>query len=433
MIRIPYKKVVFLLSLMQGGYAYSMPACANYYKELEEQLTLLNSSEITESQIKIFKIPSSDIIAGSKSSLIPQLRAALNLSVGDGFDKEMVQAVKSHQEFNELSPTGKVDSKTLLSILELAPEYRKELLTFSKMQCEQLSKKIIESKPARYIEINIAKQEATAYESVVLDDGTIQSTEILRTPVIVGKQATKTPLIDFDVWAVKFNPGWSPTVNILRRNIFKNGTIDYKWIQSHNFNITDSQGNRISPSELTPSNFKQFRFHEPPSENAALGKIKLETTSKLDIYMHDTPEKSKFGWNVRLASSGCIRVQKIEELSKWIWGATEESNKSFDRYLSKEKNSIRKIENKVPVYFTYRLVDDKEEQYFPDVYGEANHIVPKFLAPKQPEPIVFIKNTNRNLSTDASALVTKEQKPTTTLVDFSSFCPKNEYISCKSL
>ncbi len=34
--------------------------------------------------------------------------------------------------------------------------------------------------------------------------------------------------------------------------------------------------------------------------------------------MHDSPKEFSFGRNFRAASSGCVRVQNIEELASWL-------------------------------------------------------------------------------------------------------------------
>ena len=57
--------------------------------------------------------------------------------------------------------------------------------------------------------------------------------------------------------------------------------------------------------------FSSYRFTQPSGDGNALGVLKFETTSKQNIYLHDTNERILFTHNTRVYSSGCIRVKNI--------------------------------------------------------------------------------------------------------------------------
>jgi len=101
-----------------------------------------------------------------------------------------------------------------------------------------------------------------------------------------------------------------------------------------------------------------------------LGVLKFETNSPDNIYLHDTNEKHYFGYNTRIYSSGCIRVQEFKDLANWIRDANDVNEK-----LKKKETYYEKV-NKTPVYLTYNQVVfyGSDEPFFaPDIYGINNN------------------------------------------------------------
>jgi murein L,D-transpeptidase YcbB/YkuD len=310
---------------------------------------------------------------GQRASWLPELRARLGLEVEGGYDAALEQAVAENQAQLGFTPTGALDSPTLLNLMALSAKYRAQVAEQAAVACRRVNTELARTLPSRFIEVNVAAQQLIAYER----DERGVAVEVMRSRVIAGGTGTKTPLEDFTLWGLKFNPGWTPTSNILARNVVKGGSVNRRWLASHNMRITNSAGQKVSASEVTPSNWRQLRFSEPSGPGAALGAWKFETTSTQNIYMHDTPEKAKFERNERLASSGCVRVQDIEALARWAYDATEEGSaqaNAFDKLSDTGKNTIKRLDTKIPVFLTYRLVDwdtDGHVVYFADGYGRA--------------------------------------------------------------
>lgn len=310
---------------------------------------------------------------GQRAPWLPELRGRLGLDAEGGYDAALKQAIEENQAQLGLTPTGELDVPTLLNLISLSAQYRAQVAEQAAAACRRVNAELARTQPARFIEVNVAAQQLVAYER---DENGV-AVEVLRSRVIAGGAGTKTPLEDFTLWGLKFNPGWTPTTNILARNVVKGGVVNRRWLASHRMHITNSAGQRVSASDVTASNWRQLRFTEPAGPGAALGAWKFETTSTQNIYMHDTPEKEKFERNERLASSGCVRVQDIEALARWAYDATEEGSaqaQAFDQLSSMGKNSIKRLPTKIPVFLTYRLVDwDTEGRvvYFADGYRRA--------------------------------------------------------------
>jgi len=55
----------------------------------------------------------------------------------------------------------------------------------------------------------------------------------------------------------------------------------------------------------------------PGNENM-MGDVKLMFPNTLGICLHDTPRKSDFSRSNRRLSSGCVRVEDTESLTRWL-------------------------------------------------------------------------------------------------------------------
>jgi murein L,D-transpeptidase YcbB/YkuD len=112
------------------------------------------------------------------------------------------------------------------------------------------------------------------------------------------------------------------------------------------------------------------KYTQPAGEKNALGLLKFETTSNENIYLHDTNERHLFEKNIRAYSSGCIRVQEFKKIAEWI---TEDNDQHYDSEMKKPTH-IRKLEESVPVYITYTLINYNYNRpvYSQDIYKLYN-------------------------------------------------------------
>jgi murein L,D-transpeptidase YcbB/YkuD len=69
--------------------------------------------------------------------------------------------------------------------------------------------------------------------------------------------------------------------------------------------------------------------------------------------MHDTPSHSLFGRNFRAASSGCVRINGIEQLAAWV--VAEQGWRPEHVQRMKETGERRDVQLRRPItlYFAY--------------------------------------------------------------------------------
>ena len=85
-----------------------------------------------------------------------------------------------------------------------------------------------------------------------------------------------------------------------------------------------------------------------------MGFVKINFHNKHSVYMHDTPSKSLFGRNFRAHSSGCVRVQNVQQLVSWLLTSNSDwdARRVAHMKATGERKDVR-LKQRVPVYFAY--------------------------------------------------------------------------------
>jgi L,D-transpeptidase YcbB len=89
------------------------------------------------------------------------------------------------------------------------------------------------------------------------------------------------------------------------------------------------------------------------------------------VYMHDTPGHSLFGRNFRAASSGCVRINGIEQLAAWV--VSEQGWRPEHVQRMRESGERRDVQLNRPVtlyfaYITAWATQDGAVQFRRDIY-----------------------------------------------------------------
>ncbi|MBN6069648.1 L,D-transpeptidase family protein [Aggregatibacter actinomycetemcomitans] len=198
---------------------------------------------------------------------------------------------------------------------------------------------------------------------------------VLNSRVIVGTNKRKTPVMFSRLSNVVVNPPWNAPTRLINEDIIPKVRRDPSYIYRNGYTIIDGKGNTIDPYTIDWENMtaKKFpyRLRQVPSDNSALGNYKFNMPSSEAIYLHDTPKRSLFGNKRRDLSSGCVRVEKSEELATVLLkeaGWTAERKQSVLK--SRKTTSVTvKSNNPVFLYYVTAWVDKGQVHTLPDVYG----------------------------------------------------------------
>lgn len=122
----------------------------------------------------------------------------------------------------------------------------------------------------------------------------------------------ETPQIAARVSLVVLNPTWTVPRSIIKNEMYWPMRRDPTYLTRNNYvvylgdSLVDHE--KIDWSRYKP-NKVPFRIVQTPGPHNALGKVKYLFWNPFSIYMHDTPQKSKFKLPQRAVSHGCVRLE----------------------------------------------------------------------------------------------------------------------------
>lgn len=353
----------FVLSLSLS-HAFAVNEQIIFAKSYLNKLSSSSNNDTVLNKSSSFSLaPNKELKSGNKNELLKTLQEQIGLEQTGVMDKETMSYLKEFQKQNDLNVTQTLDYNTWFAMFEQNIDWKIQTVQNAQKSWENILNKQAASKSKKFIVVNIPTMTLTAYDW----DGS-EAHEALSSRVVVGKFKTQTPLKDFQIISIKYNPTWTPTDGILKRGAYKNGQLDLNWVKSHGLRVFDESGEEVDVNDVDVH--QKYRFQQPAGDRNALGVLKFETNSPDNIYLHDTNEKHYFGYNTRIYSSGCIRVQEFKDLANWIRDANDVNEK-----LKKKETYYEKV-NKTPVYLTYNQVVfyGSDEPFFaPDIYGINNN------------------------------------------------------------
>lgn len=251
-----------------------------------------------------------------------------------------------------------------------------DMIYYSIEQQRELRNWLNENKPERFVLVDLSSYKMylvlSLYDSVKAENLFVE----METPIVTGNSYHKTPSTAMNIISLKYNPTWTPTFNIMRRNARKDdGEWNWGWINSHEFEVfSHKTGEKLTWEEAEDMLLKDIFMVSPPSNNNALGRLKFETDSQQSIYFHDTNEKHFFNQAGRARSSGCVRVKDPYSFAAKLAYKSEEY---IENNVNTGKTYWEKVDN-IPVYFYYDIIEYKVDgedvaSITDDPYGYYNN------------------------------------------------------------
>lgn len=290
---------------------------------------------------------------------------------GSVYDGNLVKAVKYYQWRTGLTTDGVVGPATLKQInIPVGERIRQVELNLERRRWMQAEF----GNP--YIFVNLADQVL----KVVKDEKTI-----LATVVQVGQPYHRTPVFTEAMEYLDFNPYWNVPYSIATKEYLPKLKRNPYALQRQNIRVLRG-GSVVNPGSVPWTSYSRghfpVRLRQDPGPRNALGRVKFMFPNNFNIYIHDTPSKSKFQATSRYFSHGCIRVYDPFKLAEVILGLQGRSRSEIDRIASSGKRKVVRLERKIPVHITYLTAwvnKDGSAHYRQDVYGR-DKILAKALA-----------------------------------------------------
>ena len=184
----------------------------------------------------------------------------------------------------------------------------------------------------------------------MIEDGEVVDTM----KVVVGKPNMATPDMAGLIRYAVLNPYWNLPPDLARKRakrVLKSGqgVIGAERLQI----LSDWSENPrvINPSQVNwravAAGTYSLRMRQLPGGDNVMGRVKFMLPNRLGIYLHDTPNKGNFELAERRLSSGCIRVEDSDRLSRWLFGG-----RTIAPTGSAPEQRVD-LPEPVPVYVTY--------------------------------------------------------------------------------
>jgi murein L,D-transpeptidase YcbB/YkuD len=164
----------------------------------------------------------------------------------------------------------------------------------------------------RRIDVNVPD-----YHLRVVEEGR----ELLAMAVIVGRRDRQTPMLRVRMTALQFNPPWGVPERNAREDLLPRFRRDPQGMVDKGFRVfgmVDGVRQEIDPrtidwASINPQRMPFF-IRQDAGDFSALGRIKFIMPNNDDIYLHDTPDRHLFRRPDRAFSSGCIRLERPNDL-----------------------------------------------------------------------------------------------------------------------
>jgi murein L,D-transpeptidase YcbB/YkuD len=190
--------------------------------------------------------------------------------------------------------------------------------------------------------------------------------------VITGMEQLPTPLIASYMYYITYNPYWHAPDHLVRKTIAPNMLhLGMSYLKSHGYHVIEDWSEHptiIDPATVDWKGAAAGKVHlkiqQDPGPLNSMGILKFPFPNPQDIYLHDTPDHSKFALANRNISNGCVRVEDVRRLGTWLLGHEPVSPGSTPELRVQ-------LPRPTPIYLTYITAEvrDGKLSYLPDIYG----------------------------------------------------------------
>jgi len=261
----------------------------------------------------------------------------------DLFDQATDRAVRVFQARHGLVVNGQVDEATWYAMAVPAATRLQQLyLNYTRVQnmAAQLSE--------RYVVVNIP---AATIEAV--GGGMVEQ----RHTAVVGRVDRATPILASKIHQINFNPYWHVPKSLVERDLTKYMLENPNYLAEQNIFIYDGNGNVVDPASIDWNNLGNainYMYRQEPGAANSMGHCKINFYNPHDVYLHDTPSKALFGENARFHSSGCVRVEGVNELVTWLLRDNGDWDRSrVDATFDSLQRLDVSLKVQVPIHTTY--------------------------------------------------------------------------------
>jgi murein L,D-transpeptidase YcbB/YkuD len=261
--------------------------------------------------------------------------------VNNMIDQITDAGIRTFQARHGLQLTGQVDEATFYAMAVPAAT-RLNQLYLNLQRVTNMAATLSE----RYVVVNIPAATIEAVEGGFV---------VQRHTAVVGRVDRATPILASKIHQINFNPYWHVPKSIIRNDLIKYMNEDPEYLAKFRIHIYDGSGNEIQPSQINwqTEEAVQYMFRQEPGAENSMGHCKINFHNPHDVYLHDTPTKALFGENARFHSSGCVRVEGVNQLVAWLLRDNGWDLSRVDSTFASNERRDESLTNPVPIHTTY--------------------------------------------------------------------------------
>lgn len=272
------------------------------------------------------------------------------------FDPATVLALQRFQRRHGLRDDGLLGPDSLAE-LNVSPLARRDQL---RANLERLRWRVDDLREARVL-INVA-----AAELSVIDG----DRELWRTRTQVGRPQRATPLLASRIERLTLNPTWTVPPTILREDKLPAIRADLGYLERHELSVYDHQGQLLDAQQIDWEKPGPILLRQAAGPKNPLGQVALRFANPFSVYLHDTPSQALFDRAPRVFSSGCVRIEAVDELLPWL--LAEDELATVRRRIASGETQGYRLSRAAPLligYWTAEVDAEGRLRFFPDIYA----------------------------------------------------------------
>jgi L,D-transpeptidase YcbB len=210
-----------------------------------------------------------------------------------------------------------------------------------------------------------------------------QDQVVFRQRAINGRKERQTPSFNSRITHLVVNPTWTVPRSIAIKDLLPKQQADSSFLASKRIRVYRRKGGswdeEVDPVTIDWSHYHAdyfpFLLRQDSGQGNSLGRVKFYMPNTHAIFLHDTPSVGLFNRPMRAFSSGCVRVERADELARLLM---HDNGDRFDQALDSGVTLTSPLAEPIPVYLTYftTWVDDAGDVHFrPDIYHRDSNLM----------------------------------------------------------
>ena len=293
-----------------------------------------------------------DLVMGARGKRVIELRKRPHVEdpdtpvSGEVFDRPLLDAVRRAQRRYGLDPTGTVAGLTRAA-LNVPVKDRIGQIVANMERWRWLPEEL----PRARIQVNIAAAVLTVFDG----DAPVMSMR-----AVTGRPGDETPMLQSQIHSIVIDPPWNVPASIVTRELMPKEAAHPGYLKRNGFKVIQlaDGGTRLQQAAGTQS---------------ALGRYKFDFDNPYSVYLHDTPSQGTFARYSRLASHGCVRLERPADLAELLLKADPRWSPDAIRAAVARNDTVRvRLPSPEAVYLLYWTAfagEDGPVSFRPDPYG----------------------------------------------------------------